>query len=49
MIHRHVYSSDHPADKAEKRLNNSHIYHQTKHDLKNRGIDGDFHPTIPPF
>jgi dihydrolipoamide dehydrogenase len=21
-------------------LNNSHIYHQTQHDLKNRGIDG---------
>jgi hypothetical protein len=21
-------------------LNNSHIYHQTKHDLANRGIDG---------
>jgi hypothetical protein len=21
-------------------LNNSHIYHQTKHDLQKRGIDG---------
>jgi hypothetical protein len=21
-------------------LNNSHIYHQTQHDLKSRGIDG---------
>lgn len=24
-------------------LNNSHIYHQTKHDLARRGIDGSFH------
>jgi hypothetical protein len=24
-------------------LNNSHIYHQTKHDLANRGIDGGSH------
>jgi dihydrolipoamide dehydrogenase len=23
-------------------LNNSHIYHQTQHDLKKRGIDGEF-------
>jgi hypothetical protein len=23
-------------------LNNSHIYHQTKHDLKKRGIEGAF-------
>ena len=22
-------------------LNNSHIYHQTQHDLKHRGIDGE--------
>jgi dihydrolipoamide dehydrogenase len=30
------------------RLNNSHIYHQTKHDLKNRGIDvGDIKLNLP--
>jgi len=23
-------------------LNNSHLYHQTQHDLKRRGIDGSF-------
>jgi dihydrolipoamide dehydrogenase len=27
-------------------LNNSHIYHQTKHDLANRGIDGGSHLTL---
>ena len=27
-------------------LNNSHIYHQTKHDLANRGIDGGSHSTL---
>lgn len=26
-------------------LNNSHMYHQTQHDLKRRGIDGMFLPT----
>jgi len=25
-------------------LNNSHIYHQTQHDLKKRGIEGEFDP-----
>lgn len=32
-------------------LNNSHIYHQILHDVKNRGIDGMFFvsSTLPSF
>ena len=29
-------------------LNNSHIYHQTKHDLKKRGIEGKSGPVLYP-
>jgi pyruvate/2-oxoglutarate dehydrogenase complex dihydrolipoamide dehydrogenase (E3) component len=32
-------------------LNNSHIYHQTLHDIQKRGIDGSYCPssTMPPL
>ncbi len=30
-------------------LNNSHIYHATKHDMKHRGIEGEYENLKPPF
>lgn len=45
----HIAETGHEARAAlTNRLNNSHIYHQTKHDLKNRGIDvGDIKLNLP--